>query len=355
MNFMNNNIVVLCGYQGSGKDSLASLLQIQGYEFIISHTTRPMRCNETQGNPYHFISKEEFLSTKDDFIEYRSYNTLVDNIPETWYYGVKKGAVKPDKKYVVVLDKQGLEDFKKEFGNRVKSFYIEVNDDIRKQRAIARGSFDETEFNRREIEDKKNFKGIETEFIVKNNEELIDSFKYMLNVLKYINYQFSYPEIQKLFKAALTVIPKHFYQVGASSTGKRHVSISHGYGGLLIHSLLATDIARDLCEVYNVNRYNKEIIILATLLHDISKRGNDEIPTPHSLRNHPSLAVEQLNKVWEDNGLTKLVKSGIVSHMGQWGNYPVKTLIQEIVHISDYLSSRKTLDSYFNQERTVAL
>ncbi len=44
----------------------------------------------------------------DEFLEYRTYNTLVENIPDIWYYGVNKKAVKENSAYVVVLDKLGL-------------------------------------------------------------------------------------------------------------------------------------------------------------------------------------------------------------------------------------------------------
>ncbi len=57
---MDNRIIVLCGYQGSGKDYLASELKKRGFDFIISHTTRPMRPNENEENPYYFTTKEKF-------------------------------------------------------------------------------------------------------------------------------------------------------------------------------------------------------------------------------------------------------------------------------------------------------
>ena len=55
-----NTIVVLCGKSSSGKDTLASYFKTQGYKFIISHTTRPMRENESEENPYYFISDKDF-------------------------------------------------------------------------------------------------------------------------------------------------------------------------------------------------------------------------------------------------------------------------------------------------------
>lgn len=148
---MNNKIIVLCGKSACGKDTLANYFKEKGYNFITSHTTRPLRENESQGNPYYFITNSEMeeLIDTDQLIEYRVYKTLVDDIPANWYYAVHKDEVQDDKKYIVVLDLHGLKEFKKYFGDRVTSFYLDVPDSIRTERAKNRGSFNETEWNRR--------------------------------------------------------------------------------------------------------------------------------------------------------------------------------------------------------------
>lgn len=156
----NNNIIILIGKSSSGKDTLARILEKEhGYKFIVSTTTRPMRQGESQKNPYYFVSNEEFVNLIDNnkLIEYRTYNTLVDNIPALWYYGVEKTEVNNQDKYVVVLDIIGLKEFQKEFGNRVTSFYIDVNDNERKRRCLSRGDFNESEWNRRLEDDNRVF------------------------------------------------------------------------------------------------------------------------------------------------------------------------------------------------------
>lgn len=181
---MENRIIVLCGYQGSGKDYLASELKKRGFDFIISHTTRPMRPNESEENPYYFTTKEKFLKMieNDEILEYRTYNTLVNNIPDTWYYGVHKQAVKDDRTYVVVLDKLGLIEFKKEFKDRVVSFYIDTSDSNRYERANSRGGFNSQEWERREIADKEEFEGIFdiVDGIIDNNGDKLNTLKSLL-------------------------------------------------------------------------------------------------------------------------------------------------------------------------------
>ena len=123
-----NQIIVLCGKSSSGKDTLASYFKSQGYKFVISHTSRPMRENESEGNPYYFISDKKFkeMLEHNEFIEYREYNTLVEGIPQKWFYGVHQSEIEDLYKYVLVVDLQGLSEIKSKFGNRVKAFYLDV-------------------------------------------------------------------------------------------------------------------------------------------------------------------------------------------------------------------------------------
>lgn len=156
---MNNKIVILAGFSSSGKDTLALKLKDLGYNFITSTTSRPIREGESDKNPYHFVSKEDFLKmiSKSDLIEHRSYNTLLDGVSDTWYYGVSKKEVQEDKHYVAVLDIVGLRAFKKQFPDRTVGIFINVPHEVREERAMSRGSFDKTEWDRRLLDDLKLF------------------------------------------------------------------------------------------------------------------------------------------------------------------------------------------------------
>ena len=168
---MRNEIIVLCGKSSTGKDTIANELSKLGYNFIVSHTTRPKRSGEMHGKPYWFIDdfKMRELKDQDKLLEIREYNTLVNNIEETWYYAVHKDAVMYSNRYVVVLDSIGLEAFKEHFGDRVQSFHIRTPDKVRTQRAKDRGSFDISEWNRRLKADKQDFKNIICDYTVRNS------------------------------------------------------------------------------------------------------------------------------------------------------------------------------------------
>ena len=156
--------MILCGKCGSGKNAVQEKLCDKGFNPIVSHTSRPMRDGEINGIDYFFISKESFekMIERDSFIEHREYNTLVDGKPDTWYYGISKDGFYRNKDYVVILDMNGARDFKSyaesNFGeNCCFVCYIDVEENVRKVRAQARGSFDETEWQRRVEADDKDF------------------------------------------------------------------------------------------------------------------------------------------------------------------------------------------------------
>ena len=156
-----NKLIVICGFSSSGKDKITKhIANNYNYSEIISYTSRPIRPNESECNPYHFITKKQFevMLSNNEFIECRTYNTLVNNIPDIWYYGVSKESIDLSKhNYIVVLDILGLIQFKKHYKDNIISFFINVDEQTRKQRCINREDFDETEWNRRYLDDKEKF------------------------------------------------------------------------------------------------------------------------------------------------------------------------------------------------------
>lgn len=146
-------ILVLFGKSASGKDSiLKEIVKTGKYKQVIPTTSRPIRANEVDGIDYNFITKEQFLQKieNNEFIEYRFYNTLYNGVPDVWYYGTEKQTFLPNNDYVCVVDVDGLNKLIEYFGREnIIVCYIEASDLIRKDRAKQRGTFSETEWNRR--------------------------------------------------------------------------------------------------------------------------------------------------------------------------------------------------------------
>ena len=148
----NNKIIVILGKCCAGKDTLARFMADNlGFNFVVSTTSRPMREGESECNPYHFISDEEFQRkiANGDLIEYREYKTNSGN----WHYGVEKSVVIDNECYVAVLDIVGLREFKKQFGDRVFSIFLDIPYYERGYRCVKRGDFNIDEWYRREKSD----------------------------------------------------------------------------------------------------------------------------------------------------------------------------------------------------------
>ena len=160
---------------------------------------------------------------------------------------------------------------------------------------------------------------------------------------------------QQLF-LAFTKVPEYFYKIPASSTGKYHPAYATGEGGLLRHTIAAARIACDLVdlEMYGLTDDEKDYIICALLLHDTFKSGVTH--SKYTLHNHPMLAAQHVRANCSRefaNNVCPLIES----HMGQWNTSKwdktvlpkPETKLQQIVHLCDYLASRKYLTFEFSK------
>lgn len=187
---MDNKIVILLGHSSVGKDTIAKLLNRKGYEYVISTTTRPMRSGESHRDPYIFTDNEhfEYLIKNNLLIEYREYTPSNGN---KWYYGVENDEINRNKSYVAVLDPVGLEGFKKYSPDNVIAFFLDATELTRKNRCIARGDFNEVEWEHRKESDYSMFN---IDFIKHNIDYIINTErpqKEILNeILKKINFKY---------------------------------------------------------------------------------------------------------------------------------------------------------------------
>lgn len=162
-NMMDNNIVVIMGMSASGKDTLLmKLIKDKNFDKIITFTTRPKRFKEQDGKDYHFITNEQFeaMIENDELVEYRKYITKFNNKKATWYYGLHKliNNITGKRANVLITTPTALKSIYKEFGySNVKVVYLDVDENVRMERAIGRGDFSLPEWERREKSDKKIF------------------------------------------------------------------------------------------------------------------------------------------------------------------------------------------------------
>lgn len=189
-----------------------------------------------------------------------------------------------------------------------------------------------------------------SKFDILTDNKQIPDLNYCIDCIKNTNIK------QQLF-IAFDKVPEYFYKIAASSTGKYHPTYALGEGGLLRHTIAATKIACDIVnlEMFDLTDDEKDYIICALLLHDVCKSGVLNEPTKYTLFEHPLLASMLVNnncsKEFANN-----VAPLIASHMGQWNTSnrssvvlpKPETKMQKIVHLCDYLASRKYLEVIFN-------
>lgn len=172
-----NKLIVFTSPSCGGKDTISSILVNKyNYSFVISHTSRPIRSCESEGNPYYFIAKEKFLEmiSNHEFIENREYHTDYQGQKDIWYYGIAKNSIDLTKNsYICVVDLQGLIELKQYFREDIISFYLNVDENTRKKRCIKRGDYDTTEWNRRNADDKIKFS---SELVNKEVDYIIDNY-----------------------------------------------------------------------------------------------------------------------------------------------------------------------------------
>lgn len=107
-------IFCILGPSGAGKSTIAKEVSKRlNIEIVVSYTSRPIRPNEVDGVDYHFVDNQHFEDNIDDFIEMREYQVYDGSI---WKYGFKESSFEEDNDYLVVIETDGYNAFKRRFG-----------------------------------------------------------------------------------------------------------------------------------------------------------------------------------------------------------------------------------------------
>ena len=173
-------------------------------------------------------------------------------------------------------------------------------------------------------------------------------------------------DFKEFVKKAITLLPNYFFEVPASSSGKFHSALESGFGGLVYHTKAVAKVANYLV---NLQQYNtklsdieRDCVITAGLLHDCLKH-NWENKTGFSVHEHPVLAGEFVKTDERLDGILSeeiriIIGDAISSHSGEWTTSKrsktvlpsPQTLLQELVHLSDYIASRNDIHVLFEED-----
>lgn len=157
----------------------------------------------------------------------------------------------------------------------------------------------------------------------------------------------------------LSKVPDYFFSVPASSSGKYHPKNDLGEGGLVRHSISVARMLDHLLEPYgyfDFNEEQKDLLKIAALFHDCMKSGTQEEyeKGQHTRFLHPLYAANFIMTVAITNSYSYekalFIYNAVIAHMGQWntnvtGELPTpKTPDQKVLHLADYLASRKDIN-----------
>lgn len=175
---------------------------------------------------------------------------------------------------------------------------------------------------------------------------------------------FENEDIKEFAIVLLDNLPEYIWHVGASSTGKYHPSYCLGELGLMRHQIA---VVRFLNFFFELEQYNKiipsrerDLLRVAALVHDGRKSGSqsDYERNKYTKFDHPlqmATAIRSYDGKYLNHEEIELIAHCIESHMGQF-NVDRKTgeclpkpedMHQELVHLADYLASRKSLTMDF--------
>ena len=135
-----SKIFYLMGKSASGKDTIYKKVKEQMPELktIVIYTTRPIREGELNGREYYFVDDDKLkeLQEAGKVIELREYNT----VHGIWkYFTADDGQFDGDDNYLAIGTLESYVKLRDYFGQaRLVPIYVEVEDGLRLERALAR-------------------------------------------------------------------------------------------------------------------------------------------------------------------------------------------------------------------------
>jgi guanylate kinase len=181
-----NNIVIISGPSGAGEDSIIDgLAKYTQVNRIVTTSTRQMRPGETDGNPYYFISKEEFEKkiANNEMVEWaKQYN---DNL-----YGVTRAELERVNALPGIgtwkIEYQGVMSAKKLFPE-IKSIFLMADSlEVLEQRIRSRSNVTE-EYIRERTEYTKEWlkhENIYDHKVINRQGHLEDAIKEIVEILR---------------------------------------------------------------------------------------------------------------------------------------------------------------------------
>jgi guanylate kinase len=142
-------LYIISAPSGAGKTSLVKAMveSTPHMRVSISHTTRPLRLGEKDGENYHYVSEDQFMDLidNDTFIEYAKVFNNYYGTSRQWVHEQLKAGVD----IILEIDWQGAQQVKQDMPEAKSIFILPPNLDALKQRLIGRGQDHKAEIDYR--------------------------------------------------------------------------------------------------------------------------------------------------------------------------------------------------------------
>ena len=158
-------------------------------------------------------------------------------------------------------------------------------------------------------------------------EKLLDATKLIQN-----------PTYQEYTRGMLkNVVPEYFRHIPASSSGKYHPKSSLGESGLVRHTLATVYFVNEIAKLEYLRFTPKERdqLLVAAILHDTFKSGETG-EAGHTVKDHAKIAADKITE--------PTISALVLKHMGSWGLNKPGTMQEFILHLADYLASRRPVE-----------
>ena len=167
-------------------------------------------------------------------------------------------------------------------------------------------------------------------------------------------------ESTKSFVRSCLLKASIFWQIPSSFSGKYHPPDEHGYAGNVIHTKRVARIASIMADSYSLSEEERDTVIAAALLHDITKGIPSESQEefhydpmhPYTVNKFVSECIKYDKEYANDTQSSTLFISEemiqsilrlVRCHLGPWSpvpeTYPI-TYLDYIMHLSDNIASK---------------
>lgn len=173
----------------------------------------------------------------------------------------------------------------------------------------------------------------------------------------YITQLITNDQVQRFTRSCFQHAPDYFWEIPASSSGRYHPAWALGESGLFRHTIAVMYLCKELGSTFGLTETDKDLAVCAGAIHDTFKYGRNYQVEDIAL--HPFFP----RPYYKDRNLDPcpyallppntydVVMKAVEAHMGDiahgtWttvAKVKPETPLEQVVHLADYISSRKRI------------